>query len=187
MEHDVKPALPARAVTWVLGFLLSTADVDAVIGDLTEEHTLRFGAESPLHHSWWYWSQIARSLPPLVWAAVQQGRWGGLLGAAFAAWLLASAIEAAGIAAVSKLVDPGPAHTAIMLLVGLASMAVGGYAASSMRRGAAMLLAALVALMVVALVATTSNTEPVWYQLGFLVLGPMSVLAGGALSRWRQA
>jgi peptidoglycan/LPS O-acetylase OafA/YrhL len=173
-----------RSATWLLGCLLCEADKDAVIGDLIEEHALRYSSSSR-HVSWWYWNQVSRSVLPLVWTAVRRGRWLGVLGAALAAYVLVTIIESAATMATFKLFSAYPlVQERAGLVIGLAAMALGGYIAASIRRGAAATLAVIIALVVVALMMTMSESVPLWYTFGFLVFGPLASLAGGDF--WRR-
>jgi hypothetical protein len=183
---DVTRGTPPRSATWLLGVLLSEADKDAVIGDLIEEHALRH-SQSGRRGSWWYWSQVARSVLPFFWIAIRRERWLGILGAAITAYLLATIIESAATIEISRLFTANALPQERMgLLIGLSAMALGGYTAAWIRRGAAAALAVIIALMVVALMVTMSESVPLWSQLGFLVFGPLASLAGGALWRRRQ-
>jgi hypothetical protein len=179
----VSRQLPPRSATWLLGCLLSEADRDAVIGDLIEEHELRRSLSSP-RVSWWYWSQVWRSVLPLLWIAARRERWPGILGAAIAAYALVTIVESAATIAVQRLLVPEAfVQVLINLIVGLSAMVMGGYVAARIRRGAAAVLAIIIAVVVVGLMTTNSGSVPLWYQVGFLVFGPMASLAGGALLR----
>ena len=58
--------------------------------------------------------------------------------------------------------------------------------AARIRQGAAAALSVIVAAVVIGLMMTMGDTVPLWYQVGFLVFGPLVSLAGGALSRRQE-
>ena len=179
----MRDRIPPRLATWFLSCLLSEADQEAVIGDLIEEYELR-RSQSSRNVSWWYWNQVLRSVLPLLWTAVRRTQWPGILGAAVAAYVLVTIIESAASIAVQQLIVPGAfVQGLISLTVTLSAIVLGGYVAARIRRGAAAALAVLIALTVVALMTATSESAPLWYQVGFLVFGPLASLAGGALLR----
>jgi hypothetical protein len=154
-----------------------------VIGDLIEEYALR-QAHSSRRVSWWYWRQVCGSVLPLLSTAVGRERWPGILGAAIAAYAIVTIVESAATLAISRLLGPDTlAQDAMSLVTGLSAMVLGGYIAAWIRRGAAATLAVIIALVVIALMVTMSESVPVWYQIGFLVVGPLAALAGGALLR----
>jgi len=68
-----------------------------------------------------------------------------------------------------------------MLLSFAAAVAACGYVAASIRLGAARLLAFLVFAAACAEIATTQG-GPLWYEVSFLILGPVAAIAGAALS-----
>jgi hypothetical protein len=179
--------IPPRLATWILARLVPNTDRDAVIGDLLEEHALRFRSESVPNASWWYWSQVSRSAQPLVWTAVRRGGWLETLGAAIAAYLLVNMIQSAGGLAVWRLLGDMPlAAGLISLTIVLSAMVLGGYIATRMRRGAAVMLAVISALSVIRSMAPTGDSIPVGYFVGWLVACPLAALAGGALLPSRE-
>ena len=74
------------------------------------------------------------------------------------------------------------ARTLLTLLAGVAALVAGGYVAASIRLEAARLLALLVLVATCVLMATIPDSAPLWYQRAFLVLGPLSPIAGAAVS-----
>jgi len=65
-------------------------------------------------------------------------------------------------------------------------MVLGGYLAAWIRPGAATALAGIVIITVAVLMATKSDSMPLWYQLAFLIAGPLASLAGGTPFLRRQ-
>jgi hypothetical protein len=107
---------------------------------------------------------------------------------AIAAYLSAAVIEFVSTAVISKMFRPdGRLATVLSVTVGLATMALGGYVAASIRRGAAPVLAGIILIVVGLLFVTMPNSAPLWYGLTFLVAGPLAALAGGSLSVIRRS
>jgi hypothetical protein len=183
MGYNMTRPKPPRSATWVLHCLLPDEDKDAIIGDLIEEHAL-LQSQSGRGAALWYWGQVGRSIPPLLSAAARRERWHAILGAAIVAYILATLIESVFTVAIQKLfVRDTFVPVLLTLIAGLAAMAAGGYVAAWMRRGAAVALAILIALVVATLMMTMAGSVPGWYAVGFLILGPLASLAGGALLR----
>lgn len=179
------PMVPRSAV-WIVGRLLPKADSDALLGDLVEEQALRQSGEAPPNESWWYWSQVSRSLGPLLWAAARRGRWLGIITVAITIYVLITVLESYSDALLSKLfVSGGIAFTVASLAFSPVAMGIGGYAAARMRRGAAAVLAILSAVAIIRLMVLSGNAVAIAYLTAFLVICPLTALAGGALVRRR--
>ena len=157
------------------------------MGDLAEEYTLRARSASPSTVSRWYWGQVYRSIPPVVWRSVRAGHWLRTLSVAVGAYIAAGIVEFAGDAAISRLLAPDAhVHAVLSMIVGLTTMMLGGYLAAWIRPGAATALAGIVMIGVAVLMVTKSGTVPLWYQLAFLIVGPLASFAGGMLFLRRQ-
>ena len=114
-----------------------------------------------------------------------RGRWVATLGVAIAASFLVRAIESLGNLAVWRLLEPTPTGQQISsLVVGLAAIVFGGYVGARIRPGTAAALACLNLVAVVNLMLRAGDivAVPLWYQLAFLIMGPLASLTGGALS-----
>jgi hypothetical protein len=187
MEYRVTRPAPPRPAVWLVGCLLPPAQRESLIGDLVEERTLRSSAQPGASDSSWYWRQVARSLLPLVWAAMLRRRWLGAAGAAIAGYGLFKVLELVGGAAVSRLIAPGSsAGGTVGILFGLFALALGGYVAARMRRGAAAGVALISALSVTEFLVTAEFPVPLWYAGALLVTCPGAALAGGALRLERR-
>ena len=172
----------SRPASWVLGRLLPARDLEAVLGDLAEEYVLRSRSTSPSSVSRWYWSQICRSIPPLLWVSIRRGGWLITLGVAIGAHIVSGIVEFAGVTAMSTLVAPNArVQAALSLVLGLTTIVLGGYFAEWIRQGAATALAMIVATVVPVLMVTMGDSSPLWYQIVFLAVGPLAALAGGAV------
>lgn len=131
--------------TWLLERVVPESNRDAVLGDLAEEYALRARSADSLTVSRWYWGQVYRSIPRMVWGSVRSGRWLSTLGVAIGAYIAAGALEFAGTAAISRLLAPDASvYTLLNVVVGLTTMGIGGYFATWIRPGAATALAGIV-------------------------------------------
>lgn len=183
----MNPGTPPRIAIRLLESLLPEEDRDAVVGDLIEESALRARASTRATATWWCWGQVARSIPPVLWTDLRRGHWFRTLGVAIVAYVAASVLESVGVALILELLHPDP-HLAIVVsvIVGLATMVLGGYVAASIRQGAAPALAAIILVVVAVLIVTMPNSAPLWYGLTFLIAGPLAALAGGRLNVARR-
>ena len=178
---------PSPMATWLLERVLPERDREAILGDLIEEYELRARSTTRWIVSRWYWGQVCRSIPRMVWGSVSRGRWLPTLGVAMGAYIAAGALELAGTVVISKLLTPdAPVFTVISLAVGLTTMVIGGYFATWIRPGAGTVMAGIVMIAVAVLMMTMSGRAPLWYGLAFLVFGPLAALAGGTLCRGRR-
>lgn len=152
------------------------------MGDLAEEYALRARSTSLFTVSHWYWGQVLRSIPPVIWSSIRRGHWLRTLGVAMGAYIATGIVEFAGDAAISRLIAPGSlVHAVLGLIAGLSTMVLGGYLAAWIRPGAATAMAGIVMISVAVLMVTKSDSVPLWYQLAFLIAGPLASWAGGTL------
>jgi len=180
----MKRAMLPRWADWILTRLLPEAQKDAVLGDLIEEHALRAATSPAPNESWWYLRQVSRSLAPLLWAAARRGQWLATLGAAVAAYGLIKIIESASAVTLFAVLAPqSSAFVLALYIFGPANMMLGGYVAARMRPGAATALAAISIIMVLQWMATAGSVVSIWFAAYFLVVCPLTALAGGALER----
>lgn len=184
MRLPSPPGLSGR----ILALIIPERDREAVIGDLAEEYALRLRSDSRFTVSRWYWAQVCRSVFPMAWSSLRRGHWLITLGVALIAYVAAGAVEFAGDWALAQFIASGAQLGWILgLILGLATMAFGGYFAAWIRPGAATAMAGIVLISVAALMATRSESVPLWYQVAFLIAGPLASLAGGTLRLRRQA
>jgi hypothetical protein len=184
----MNPPTPPRTAIRLLEFLLPEEDREAVVGDLIEESAHRARVSSRAIAAWWCWWQVARSIPLVLWSALRHRRWFGTLGVAITAYVAASVLESVGVTVVLRLLHPGDRLAIVLsVIVGLATMALGGYAAASIRRGAAPVLAGIILIVVAVLMLTVPDSAPLWYGLTFLIVGPAAALAGGRLTLMQRA
>lgn len=171
---------PPRLAQWLLGGLVAGRDREVLLGDLAEEFSLRVHSSGA--GGFWYWGQVLRSVPVVVWSSVRQGRWILTLAVALGAYIAAGIVEFFATGTLSGFLSPdSPMHTAASLCIGLATILAGGYVAARIRPGADKAMGILVAFAVVALMAAQVGNVPLWYQVAFLVAGPFSSVAGGVI------
>jgi hypothetical protein len=60
-------------------------------------------------------------------------------------------------------------------------MGMGGFVAAGIRRRAATVLAGIVLIVVAVLMVMFGESAPLWYQIAFLSLGPLTAYGGGSL------
>jgi len=178
----MSPHRPPRVATWLLGAALTATDRDAVLGDLVEEHGMRVRHSSAVDAGHWYWGQVCRTIPLVVWRRAIRDGWLWTLGAAASAYVAAGFIENVGLALVARLSDGQTPSQPIAIMVGLAALAVAGYLASWMRRGSANVLASLIIIAVFVLSLVFPGRASFWYGVSFLLLGPLAAYAGGRLA-----
>jgi hypothetical protein len=167
---------------WTEGFLKSLApdcDIEAMLGDLTEERASRRLEDPRSSHAVWYCGQVLRSLPSLLWAAVTGRGWPTIWGVAFLSYVAAAAVQFASSVALSKVMEPGHWLMAVNLILGAATFVLAGGVAARIRPRAAPALAAMVTIVIVVLMATAGDGASPWYGFA-LILGSPSVVAGAA-------
>jgi hypothetical protein len=179
-HYVTQPAVPRSAIR-ILRWLLSERDREALIGDLVEECALR-SAEPAQDSCRWCWEQVGRSVLPLLQARIRRRGWPGKLGAAAAAYVVVAPLVVASDVVALELSGGQPAVQAwISFLAFVAALMLGGCLATSIRRGAAAPLAAIVMVMSALWLAQMPDRPSIWYQLGLLLAGPSSAVAGGRL------
>ena len=177
---------PARLDVWLLGHIVPEKDREAILGDLAEEYALRRTAESSIAVSCWYWGQVCRSVPLFAWQQVRRRRWLATLGIALAVYVAAGLVEFVTTFALAGIAAPDtPAGQIVSVIIGLTTLAIGGYVAARIRPAASIALAVIAAVVVALLIVASGARVPVWYQLVFLAAGPLASLAGGRV-RHRQ-
>jgi hypothetical protein len=172
-----------RWAGWILGCVQPWRGADITLGDLEEEYRLRRQSMHSSRVSRWYWSQVARSIPVLLWASIRRGGWAAFA-VAVGACIVQAAAELAMKAALSSLLVSNPRLPAFLTLLAVLPMLVlVSYLAARIRPGAATAMAGLIVIaVVIQLLAKTGADMPIWNQIVALVVGPSAALAGGVLS-----
>jgi hypothetical protein len=181
VEKRVSGFSRTRLAGWLLACVLPACDVETTLGDLEEEQAFR-GEDS-----WWYWSQIVRSIPTSAWASIRRGGLASTCVAAIAACATQATLELGLKAAITTLTPYTAPIGMASLAVTIPSFVLLSYGASRIRPGAGVLLALLVLIAVaIQLTAKVGGELPVWSRLAGLLLGTSAALTGGALSLRRQ-
>lgn len=181
----MNPHSPPRMANWLLRCFVPATDREEIIGDLAEEFSLRIQSSGS---GWsWYWGQTLRSIPTMVWKAARQGRWIRTFFVALGAYIAAGLVEAGASAALLGIVNPASSLRLVLtVIIGLSTILAGGYVAARLRPGAQTVMSVIIFVAVAALLAARVGDTPFWYGLVFLIAGPLSSLAGGALSLRRK-
>lgn len=175
---------PSRvhAASWLLSLVLPAQDVDVVIGDLEEEYVSRPQSSARAR---WYWAQLLRSVPMLLWIPIQRGGLLPTLWIALAACAAQATIElAVGFAVFS--VSPPDARWPRLLTVALTfpSLTFVSYRAGRARPGAPTMVAAVAVVMLfgqLLLGIRTGRGVPGGILLALLIV-PLLALIGGSLA-----
>ena len=143
MEDGMSFHSPPHLASWLLSRCLTARDRDEVLGDLAEEFSLRIQSSDS---GWsWYWGQALRSIPSVVWKYARRAGWIRTFFVALGAYIGAGVVESAADAALSTILTPAPPlHTILSLIIGLVTIAAGGYVASRFRPGAETALSVIV-------------------------------------------
>jgi hypothetical protein len=180
MRRNSPPAFACR----LLESVVPAPHREAMLGDLIEEYTLRAESASPFSASRWFWSQTCRSVPSMVWSLLRSRDGLISMSTAMGVYMVMGMLKFAADLTISKLIVPERmTHVVLAPVVFLTTSAIGGCVAARLRRGATVFLALIVMTTVLVLLAVKVCTIPVpwWYQLGFLALGPLTVLIAPAM------
>jgi hypothetical protein len=182
MENDMSEPHPPWLASLLLSAVLQTGDRDALLGDLCEEFALR-ARGSQRAAARWYWTQAIRSVPALLGSRSRRGRWLSTLAIACAAYLVVGVLNAVGTSIVTRWLGGSASIDHIpAAVIGLAAIASGAHLASRLRPPAGEVLGGLVMLVALLLLVYPVDASPVWYQLIFLILGPLAAHLGSAVA-----
>jgi hypothetical protein len=178
----VSQDVPPRLASSVLQCVLSDRDREPVMGDLIEEYAFRLRRTTRASARLWYWRQTYRSVIALLWSYGRQRRWGSTVGIALAIYIGVGLVESLADGALSMLLRlDGISTNVLRMVIGLLTLVLGGFVANRVRPGTANVLAAMVLVAVLLLMIALPHSVPLWYQLAFLIFGPVASLAGGAV------
>jgi hypothetical protein len=178
---------PPHWVNRLLECLLSDDLAEPLVGDLLEEHALRTRSTGARSASSWYWIQVFGSAVPLLYFAFRHGRWVLAVSLGFTAYAVAEATIVAADVAMSQVLQPATvAHAGLILVVGLTTIVLAGYLAARIRPGAGVAFVLIVTLAGAVQLLKVTGGMPLWYELVFLIAGPLAAAAGGALSVTRR-
>jgi hypothetical protein len=179
VEEGVTALTQSHVAMTLLSLFIPQEDAEAIIGDLEEERASRaFGSR-------WYWSQIARSIPAVMWLTICRGGWVGTCGIAAAACAVQIAVEVTtGFAIYQFTPIDAMWPSVVAIVVTLTSLALVSYKASRIRRGAAIVLAG-VAVCAVAVQLTLAAQAGPDLRSGTviaLIVVPGTILFAGSVS-----
>lgn len=165
---------PPRLAAKLLSGVTLASERDALLGDLCEEYVARASA-SPPAAARWYWKQTIRSWPILLGRRARHGRWLSTLAIATAAYVVVGVLNAAGSSMLAWWLGGSvPLGQIPSAIVGLVAIGGGAYLASRLRPSAGDVVGGLVVVMAVSMLLFPMDASPVWYQLLFLILGPLA-------------
>jgi hypothetical protein len=160
--------------------VLPPRELHYVLGDLQEEYVLLARSRSVPAANAWYWMQICRSAPVLVDTGIAGVGRIRTIAIAVLVYVAASIVEALGTAGLTLLPLGSMTFQVASTVVGLSSILAAGYVAARIQPPAVPVLAIIVLAIVVVLMATREDGLPLWYQVAFLIGGPLAALGGAA-------
>ena len=173
----------SRLADWVLAGAASPEDRQAVVGDLVEEYAIRAREGSRLCASCWYWGQVVRAVPWLLWLPVRRDGWFGALAVALAACAVQAGVELVAAAVIRAFAVPGASISlSIGLMVVLVSMFVVSYAAARLRPGAGTLLTLIAVVAVLAQSLALGPSALGLAHVAAALAAPSAAFAGAAIS-----
>jgi hypothetical protein len=179
MEARMTRLLRTRVATTLLTFVLPLEDVEAIIGDLEEEETSRAWGDA------WYWAQVMRSVPAVLWLPTRRSGWLATWSVAVTACVVQIAIEVSTGLAIRRFAPLDAQWPPVVaIVVTLASLIGVSFEAARIRPGAATAFAGLAVCAItfqLAVAAQAGSSLPVG-MLAALVVAPGTALAGGFLS-----
>jgi hypothetical protein len=158
---------------------------EAVLGDLHEEFSLR-ARISRRHAERWYWLQAFRSLPGLCASRARQERWISTAAIAVVAYPVVGVFNAVGVAVLARWLGASATSYPATAMIGLAAIGAGAHVASRIRASAGRLLGGFVMIAALTFLVFPVDASPVWYQLTFLIVGPLSAHLGSTLAAVRR-
>jgi hypothetical protein len=172
-----------RIANWILACAATPEDRHYMLGDLDEEYVVLLDETSRMTATWWYWTQVLRSIPWLLWIPVRRSGWAVTLGVTAAACAAQASVELTTAAVVPAIVDAGTVRSgALTLAVLWGSLVVVSCIASRIRPGAGTLLAVVA---VVAMLGRTLHAPFEAVHFSYILLNasaPCAALFGAALA-----
>jgi hypothetical protein len=176
----------SRLADRVLACATAPGDRDAVSGDLAEEYAIRLREGSRLRAVCWYWSQVFRAVPWLLWIPVRRNGLFRVIVVALAACIVQAGVELFAASVIPTLVARDAAATPLIGLgVVVLSMFAVSYVAARLRPGAGTLLTMIA---IVAVFAQSIAMGQAAFGLSHVAASsaaPLAALSGAALSTAR--
>jgi hypothetical protein len=168
--------------TWILARLAPEAEREPIVGDLMEEYALRARASSASAALKWYLQQVYASAPSLLWDRLRRAAVFSTIGVALLAYIVLGVVEFAVKWFIPNWTPEGGfAPNPLGLIVMFPMIVLIGYFAARFRPGAATLLGLIMLAVVTWMMWGTNETMPLWFRLGYFVVGPVAAFLGGAL------
>lgn len=175
-----------RVATWAFSWLAPRSQREALLGDLSEEYSLRAQAGSPSAAVKWYLQQLCASVPPLLWARISRAGWLATAGVALLAYIAVGFVELITDRAIaSSSGSSTAAYNPLFMVTTFPPVVLVGYFATRLRPKAAIVLAAMMLLTVTAMTLWTTEIMPLWYRVAYFVVGPTAIFLGSALRSLR--
>ncbi len=172
---------PPSFPTALLSAILRLDDQGPLLGDLCEEYRLR-ASTSPAAAGRWYWAQVIRSCPILVWRRARHGQWLSTVGIAVVAYACVGVLNMLAVTLTEPwTVEFSSSDYVRKAVVALFAIAVSAHLASRLRRHAGRVMGYLVALVAIVLMVFPVDASPLWYQVAFLVIGPVAGHVGSVV------
>ena len=173
--------LPPPLACWILEAVVPSSSPHAVVGDLMEEYSYRAARDS-FAAARWFWSQTLRSVPVLLVAAARTD-WLVNLRVALVAYVLMEGLKAGVADFISQWVTRPFTWVLVAPLTFVILNAAGGLVVARIRHTASVALSAMVMLTVavMSLGGFCRISTPWWYQIGFFVTAPLTILVPPAL------
>jgi hypothetical protein len=177
-------ALPVA--TWIISRLVPEGEREPLVGDLTEEYSLRANATSSSAALKWYVRQVCASASPLLWVRFTRAAWLSTIGVALLAYVAVGVVEFTVDWAISNRTATGAfAFKPLGLVIIFPMVVLIAYFAARFRRRAAILLGVMMLLVVTAMTLWAAENMPAWYRVAYFVTGPAAAFIGGALRSLR--
>jgi hypothetical protein len=168
--------------TWVLSRLAPEAEREPIVGDLMEEYALRANRISSTAALKWYLQQVYASAPSLLWARIRRTPWFSTIGVAFLAYIGVGVVDFGVKWFIPNWTPEGGfAPNPLGLIVTFPMIVLIGYFAARFRPGAAILLGLITLAVITWMTWGTNESMPLWFRLGYFVVGPVGAFLGGAL------
>lgn len=176
----MRRSFAVRFAARLLECLLPRDLSEVVVGDLYEELAIRERTVPRARACIWFMGQVARSLPRLMIFTVDYRSWLKSLAVAAVAFLVLRQIEPPVHRWLGKTFEPGVnTQLLVSMLIGFASCACGGFLATWMHRGSALIYSAIGTSVLVFAIARVDVGEPLWIPASFVLIAMIAPIIGG--------
>ena len=172
--------LAVHLATWIFSAIVPKDDREPLIGDLTEEYSLRVSAVSSSAALRWYLRQVCASIPPLLWLRLSRSVWLATLGVALLAYVAVGVVQVIIHWAITS--SSIGVYNPLGLIVVFPMVVLIGYVAERFRRRSALVLGAMMLIAITAMTILVNENAPLWYRVAYFFVGPAAAVIGRALS-----